>query len=111
MPTSSGAARALPARSVRQAGPRKPLTVIPGGRGVPELITQRRTVALAAPLEGMAFADEVGSIADRLLMAIACGSLNAAANEAGRLGHLAGAARQEFSRMAGDIEGRPGSAA
>lgn len=90
------------------------LTVLLGSRGRPERVTVRTTDALAAPLEGVALADDAIACAERChLIAVALmsdfgpgdGRVRALLNEAGRLSGRASAARDEFRRMAGLIEG------
>jgi hypothetical protein len=82
-----------------------PLHVVPGSRGVPEVVTQRRTAALAPCLEGIAIADEAIAAAERIQMAAAAGSRHAVINEANRLAYRAIACREELRRLAGAVDG------
>lgn len=71
-----------------------------GGRGVPSLVTMRKTTYIAGLMEGIALADEVLDGAERIQTAAALGSRQVIANEAGRLGVKASAAKAEFHRLA-----------
>jgi hypothetical protein len=86
------------------AGSRTSLRVIEGRRGVPERVSLRRTDALAAPLEGIALADDVIAACERMALAITTDAPMAALHEAGRLSCRAGAARTELRRLAGAID-------
>lgn len=93
------------------AAVRAPLRVLAGSRGRPEQVTLRRTDALAAPLEGIALADEALAAAERMHMAGAAEAYGAVLNEAGRLACRAHSYRAEFRRLAGLLDPRPRGAA
>ena len=82
------------------------------GRGIPELITLRRTTALEAPLEGLALAQESGAAARRLLLLcdslltqVADARIARIRSEGRRLLDRAAAAEPEFRRLAGLVDG------
>jgi hypothetical protein len=110
--TSSASVRRAP-----QRGSYPGLRLV-SGRGVPELVTLRRTTALEAPLEGLALAQESGAAARRLLLL--CDSLMASVEDA-RLARIRSEGRRlldrsrmaepEFRRLAGLVDGPDGKAA
>jgi hypothetical protein len=91
---------ALSTPPTRTARPR----AVSVGRGRPETVTIRRSTLMAGLLEGMALADEARIAAERIHTAAALGNRSLVLNEAGRLGHRAQRARDEFRRMALDVE-------
>ena len=78
-------------------------------RGESQRVVIRLDDALAGPLEGIAFSDEVAAVIQRLQMAVSSRSWIGVHNETQRLGHRTLAFRQECRRLAGSIEG-PGAA-
>lgn len=90
-----------------QAIPRR----LRGSRGVPERIVLDVTDALAPCIEGVAFAQDVVASVERIVMAAAAGSRQAVVNEANRLGYRAVAERNEFHKLARDIEDPDGGRA
>jgi len=76
-----------------------------GSRGVPVRVVLEVNDALAPCIEGVAFAQDVIAGVERIVMAAAAGSRQAVVNEAARLGHRAIAERNEFRRLAAEIEG------
>ena len=74
------------------------------GRGHPETVTIRKTALLGALIEGIALADDALTTAGRIQTAAATGNRALVVNEAGRLGFRATAARNEFRRLAGEVE-------
>lgn len=74
-------------------------------RGESQRVVIRLDDALAGPLEGIAFADEVAATVQRLDMAIANRSWNAVFREMQRLGNRTVRFRDECRRLAGTIEG------
>lgn len=104
--TSSASSPRTPLR-----GSYRPLRLV-SGRGVPELVTLRRTTALEAPLEGLALAQESGAAARRLLLLadslmaqVADARLARIHAEGRRLLDRSAAAEPEFRRLAGLIDG------
>lgn len=73
-----------------------------GARGVPALV--RRTSLVAATVEGVAFASEVIRETAALQTLGATGNRMQVVNAAGRLGSLAEQYREEFRRLAGEVE-------
>ncbi|HET7128943.1 MAG TPA: hypothetical protein VFJ93_07705 [Gaiellaceae bacterium] len=82
----------------------RPSRAVSRGRGRPETVTIRKTALLAGLIEGMALADEAMTAANDIQHAAAIGSRPLVVNLAGRLGHRATKARDEFRRLAGEVE-------
>lgn len=78
------------------------------GRGHRTRIALDLNDALAPCLEGASLCDDIDAAVARILAAAGAGSRQAVVNEAGRLGYRAAQFREEFARMAGAIERRPG---
>ena len=108
----------MPRVTSSASGPRTPLRGsqprlrLVSGRGIPELVTLRRTTALEAPLEGLALAQESGAAARRLLLLadslmaqVADARLARIHAEGRRLLDRSTAAEPEFRRLAGLIDG------
>ena len=91
----------------RPGAPQGHLTVLAGGRGVPEQVTQRRTDALAPVMEGIALANDAIACAERVYVALRADNPHAALHEVGRLSVRAVRSREEFRSMAASIEPRP----
>lgn len=87
-----------PARNGRPGASCTPLR----GRGKPQMA--RVTLLVEACLEGQCFAQEVMSAATAMQLHAAIGERVRLAQEAGRLGVRAQKARDEFRRLAGEIE-------
>lgn len=79
-------------------------TGLVSGRGRPAMVTMRQTSAIAPLIEAQALCAEVIDGTERIQTAAALGSREQIVNEAGRLGHKATLARDEFRRMAGELE-------
>lgn len=82
-----------------------PRAVSRGRRGIATRIALDMNDALAPCVEGQALCMEVDAGVRRLTAAAMAGSRYAVVNEAGRLAHRAARYRQEFGRMAREIEG------
>ena len=88
---STAAVRSAPSRAVSD-----------GHRGKPDLV--RRTALVAAVIEGQSLATEVMRRATDIQTLGATGNRQQVVHAAGRLGSLAQSYRDEFRRLAGEVE-------
>lgn len=94
---------AVDAAPARNARPGPSLTLV-RGRGRPDMVTIRRTALMAGLLEGIALADEAIDAANVIHHGAAVGSRQLVVNRAGELGSRALKARNEFRRLAAEVE-------
>lgn len=83
------------------ARPEPSLTLL-RGRGRPDMV--RSTLLAAAVIEGQVLAEDVARVAARIQTLAATGERARVINEAGRLGSRAFTAREEFRRLASEID-------